>query len=78
MRRVRDLLGEPGGNARFADTRLAGDQDDLALSGPGAALTGQQIGALSPASDEAGEPRRMRGLEPALALGNAERRPCLY
>ena len=77
MRLVRDLLGEPGGNARLADARLAGDQDDLALARPGPALPLQQIGALGLAPDEGGESRRMRSLEPALALGDAERRPGL-
>jgi hypothetical protein len=75
VRLVRDLLGEPGGKARFADPRLAGDQHDLPLAGPGPALKLQQLRALGLATDEAGEPRGMRGLEPALALRNPQRRP---
>jgi hypothetical protein len=77
MRRIRDLLGEPGGKARFADARLTGDQHDLTLSRPGAALPFLQIGALGFTPDKRGEPGRVRRLEPAVALGYTERRPGL-
>jgi hypothetical protein len=75
VRLVRDLLDEPGGKARFANARLAGNQHDLALSCPGPALSLEQIGALVLAPDEPGEPRGMRRFEPALALRNPDRRP---
>ena len=50
------------------------DQHDLPLAPPGAALPRDEIGALGLAPDEAGEPRRMRRIEPALARQDAERR----
>ena len=72
--RVRDLLGEPGGQARFADARFARDQYGLALAAPRAALAADQFSALGLTPDEAGQSRRMRRVETALALGHAERR----
>ena len=69
---VRDLLSEPGGQARFADARFARDQHGLALAAPGAALARDQFVALGLPPDEAGQPRRMRRVETALALGHAQ------
>ena len=77
VRRLRDLLGEPGRKPRLADARLARDQHDLALAAPGAALARDEIGALGLAPDEAGEPGGMRRLEAALARRHAERRESL-
>src|SRR6202453_778576 len=77
MRRICDLIGQPGGNARFANARLAEDQHGLALACPGAALVGDELAALGFAPYEPYEPRWMRRLETALAFRNAERRPGL-
>ena len=76
VRSIRDLLGEPRGQARLADARFARDQHNLAVPRPGAALPRDQVGALGLASDNAGQPRWMSCLEPALAFGHAKRRPC--
>src|SRR5271166_7107331 len=76
VRRLRDLLSEPGGQARLANARFARDQNGLAFVAPRPALARDQVGALGLASDNAGQPRRMGCLEPALAFGHAKRRPC--
>ena len=56
VRRLRDLSREPGGQARFADARFAGDQHDLAVTGPRPALAREKFGALGLTTDEAGQP----------------------
>jgi hypothetical protein len=75
--RLRDLCTEPSREARLANAGLAGNQHDLALAIPGATLALEQIGALGLAADEAGQTRHLRGLETALALSYAKRRPGL-
>src|SRR5277367_5035802 len=74
VRGLRDLFGDPSGNARLADARLARDQHDLALALEGPALPREKVPPLRLASDEAGQAGRMGGLEAAIALGDSKRR----
>ncbi len=56
MRSLHDFIGEPGGQARFADACFTRDQHDLAVTGPRPALAREKFGALGLPADEAGQP----------------------
>ena len=54
--RLRDLIREPGAQARFANARFARDQHDLAVTRPRPALPREKLGALGLTTDEADQP----------------------
>src|SRR5262249_48896066 len=69
LRRLRDLLGEPG----LADARLAGEEDDVAVAVEGPIERALEIGQLSGPAMQAAPP----GHEGTCAVGGPRRPPAI-